>query len=351
MRPTVGNASVDHARPQAANNSLKMGTDALRSSGWAVYGTLLAALAAVCAVSLFAGAVRVPAAEIFDSGIIQLRVARILMGLVAGAGLAVSGVIFQAVFRNPLAEPYILGVSSGAGLGAVVTISLGLSFSGTWTLPGMALVGGLATILLVCALARDASGTAPVHTLLLSGVMVNAVLASLLMFLVSVSPSEKLQSVIWWLLGSLQVLDWSLLRAAAVLVGVGLVATAVLARDLNVMTLGDEPAAHLGLDVEKTRRWLLLLASLMTGATVAACGLIGFVGLLVPHTVRLALGPDHRRLVPAVALAGGAFLVLADSVARTAMAPTEIPIGVVTALLGGPFFFFLLRRTKRSIWG
>jgi iron complex transport system permease protein len=324
---------------------------AYAKSSWLILGVLLVALVGAVAVSLFAGAVRVPVAEMLQSGIIQLRTARILMAIVAGAGLSVSGVVFQALFRNPLAEPYILGVSSGAGLGAVVAICLGLGFSGTWTLPGMAFVGALATIFLVTALARDPSGAAPVHTLLLSGVVVNAVFGSLLMFLVSVSSSDKLHNVIWWLLGSLQILDWGLLRVAAVVVGAGLVVTVLLSRDLNVMTLGEEPATHLGLDVEKTKRLFLLLASLMTGATVAACGLIGFVGIMVPHSVRLAIGPDHRRLVPATALAGAAFLVLADSLARTVMAPTEIPIGVVTALLGGPFFFFLLRRKKRSTWG
>jgi iron complex transport system permease protein len=320
-------------------------------SNWVIYGVLLAALIGACAVSLFAGAVRVPAAEMLQSGIVQLRVARILLAIIAGAGLSVSGVIFQALFRNPLAEPYVLGVSSGAGFGAVAAIFLNLSASSTWTLPAMAFAGALGTILLVYALARNPTGAAPVHTLLLSGVMVSAVFGSMLMFLVSVSPSESLHNVIWWLLGNLQIFDWALLRAAAIVVGAGLMVTAVLSRDLNVMTLGEEPAAHLGLHVERTKKLFLLLASLMTGATVAACGLIGFVGLIVPHSMRLAIGPDHRRLVPASALAGAAFLVLADTLARTMIAPTEIPIGVMTALLGGPFFFFLLRRRKRSSWG
>lgn len=318
--------------------------------GWAICGVLFVVLVVACAVSLFAGAVHVPMADLFQSGIIQLRVARILLAIVAGAGLSVSGVVFQALFRNPLAEPYVLGVSSGAGLGATVAISLNLAAVSVWTLPAMAFVGGLMTILLVYSLARDPSGTALPHTLLLSGVMVSAVFGSLLMFLVSVAPSEKLHSVIWWLLGNLQIFDWSLLRAAAIVVAAGVMATSLLARDLNVLTLGEEPAAHLGLDVEGTKRLFLLLASLMAGATVAACGLIGFVGLIVPHSVRMTIGPDHRRLVPASALAGATFLVLADSLARTVIAPTEIPIGVVTALLGGPFFFFLLRRRKRSSW-
>jgi len=204
------------------------------------------------------------------------------------------------------------------------------------------------TIALVYALARTAAGAVPVHTLLLAGVVVSAVLGSLLMFLVSISSSENLHSVVWWLLGNLQIFDWGLLEVVAAVVAAGLAVTMLLARDLNVMTLGEEPAAHLGLEVERTKKVLFLTASLVTGATVAACGLIGFVGLIVPHSVRLAIGPDHRRLVPACALAGAAFLVLADAVARTVIAPIEIPIGVVTALVGGPFFLLLLRRRKRS---
>jgi iron complex transport system permease protein len=263
----------------------------------------------------------------------------------------VAGVVFQALLRNPLAEPYVLGISSGAGLGAALAIVLGLSAAGAWTLPATAFAGALATILLVYGLAQTGSGTTPVHTLLLSGAIVNAILGSMLMFLVSVAPSEDLHNVVWWLLGNLQVFDWRLLRVVAAAVAAGLTVAVLFARDLNLATLGEEPAAHLGLHVERTKKVFFLTASLMTGATVAGCGLIGFVGLIVPHSVRLAIGPDHRRLVPASALAGAAFLVLADSFARTAIAPLEIPIGVITALLGGPFFLFLLRRRKSFYWG
>ena len=194
----------------------------------------------------------------------------------------------------------------------------------------------------------DPPGAAPARTLLLSGVIVNAVLGNLLMFLVSMAPSEKLHGVVWWLLGNLQVFDWGLLRIVSTVVAAGVAISILFARDLNLMALGDEPAAHLGLNVERAKRLFLVVASLTTGATVAACGLIGFVGLIVPHTVRLVVGPDHRRLVAASALAGAAFLVLADSVARTVMAPNEIPIGVVTAILGGPFFLLLLDEGKSS---
>ena len=316
----------------------------------AVYGVLLLALVAACLVSLFVGAVPLPANDVWHSGIFRLRLARTALGVVAGAGLSVAGVIFQAILRNPLAEPYVLGVSSGAGLGAALAIVLGLSAAGAWTLPATAFAGALGTILLVYALARTPTGTAPVQTLLLSGVVVSAVLGSILMFVVSVAPSEKLHGIVWWLLGDLQVFDWGLLHIVSAVVAVGLAVSVLFARDLNLMALGEEPAAHLGLDVEWTKKLFFLLASLMTGATVAACGLIGFVGLIVPHTVRLVAGPDHRRLVPASALAGAAFLVLADSVARTVIAPREVPIGVITAMLGGPFFLGLLRRRKASYW-
>ena len=315
-----------------------------------LYALLLASVAAACVIGLLAGAVRVPLSEMGTSSIIRLRLARVLLGLVAGAGLSVAGVILQALLRNPLADPYVLGVSSGAGLGAAVAILLGLNALGVWVLPATAFAGALGTIVLVYMLARTAGGAVPVQTLLLSGVIVSAVMGSLLMFLVSIAPSDDLHSVIWWLLGNLQVFDWALLRVVAAVVAFGLAATMLLARDLNLMVLGDEPAAHLGLRVEQTKKLFFLIASLMAGATVAACGLVGFVGLIVPHAVRLAIGPNHRRLVPAAALAGAAFLVLADSFGRTVIAPLEIPIGVVTAFLGGPFFLVLLRRRKSSYW-
>lgn len=307
---------------------------------------LLAMLTVACAMSLLAGAVRVPVGELASSPIIRLRLARVLLAAIAGAGLSVSGAIFQAILRNPLADPYVLGVSSGAGLGAASAIILGGTLLGSWTLPLAAFAGALLTILLVYSLARTASGAVPVQTLLLSGVTVSAVLGSILMFLVSIAPAENLHNVVWWLLGNLQIFDWRLLRVAGGIVAFGTAVSMLLARDLNVMTLGDEPAAHLGLHVERIKKLFVVLASLMTGAVVAACGLIGFVGLIVPHLLRLATGADHRRLLPASALGGATLLVVADAFGRTVIAPLEIPIGVITALLGGPFFLLLLRRRK-----
>jgi len=322
-----------------------------------IYLAFVGALLAAAALALVVGAVRVPAGEFFQSGVIRLRLARILLAIVAGAGLSVAGVIFQALLRNPLAEPYVLGVSSGAGLAAALAIVLGssalgpwLAALGPWALPAMAFVGALVTVLLVYSLAREPDGSLPVGTLLLSGVIVSAMLGSILMFLVSEASAEELHSVVWWLLGNLQIFDWQLLGVVTAIVAFGVLITVLYARDLNVMMLGDEPAAHLGMPVKRTRFLFLLLGSLMTAAAVAACGLIGFVGLIVPHAMRLVLGPEHRRLVPASALAGGTFLILADTFGRTVIAPTEIPIGVVTALLGGPFFLFLLRRRRHTFW-
>jgi len=311
---------------------------------------LLVILAGACGVSLFAGAVRVPVNEMFESGIIRLRVARILLAIFTGAALSVSGAIFQALLRNPLAEPYILGVSSGAGLGAASAIVLGMGTLSIWSVPAMAFCGSILTILIVYRLAREPNGVVPVYTLLLAGVIVNAAISSVLMFIVSVSSSDELHNVIWWLLGNLQIFDWQLLQLVSVVILLCLSAVVMMSHKLNIITLGEEPAAHLGLNVEATKKIFFLLASLMTASAVAACGLIGFVGLIIPHCVRLAIGPDHRRLVLASALSGATFLVLADSFARTIIAPTEIPIGVVTTFIGGPFFLFLLKRKKNTYW-
>jgi iron complex transport system permease protein len=317
---------------------------------WIIYSFLVAMLAGACFLSLFAGAVRIPLDEMSESGIIRLRVARILLAVVVGAGLSVAGAVFQALLRNPLAEPYILGVSSGAGLGATSAIVLGIGAMSVWSIPAMAFVGSVLTILIVYRLASEPNGVVPVYTLLLAGVIVNAALSSVLMFIVSSSSSNELHNVVWWLLGNLQIFDWRLLQLVSLVILSCLFVVSMMSHKLNIITLGEEPASHLGLNVEATKKIFFLLASLMTASAVAACGLIGFVGLIIPHCVRLAIGPDHRRLVLASALAGAVFLVLADSFARTVIAPTEIPIGVVTTFIGGAFFLFMLKRKKNTYW-
>lgn len=322
----------------------------VESSRIAAFGTLALVLVAACLVSLFTGPATLSLGQLWQSAIFELRIARTIVAAIAGAGLSVAGVIFQALLRNPLAEPYVLGVSSGAAVGAAAAIVLGVAAAGVWTLPAMAFAGAAGTVFVVYCLARRPDGSVPAGTLLLSGVVVSAVLGNVLMFLVTIAPSEKLHGVVWWLLGNLQAYDGGLLRIVTAAVILALLLASLGTRDLNLLALGDEQAEHLGLDVPRTKRRLFLLASLMTGAVVAHCGLIGFVGLIVPHSVRLAFGPDHRRLMPASALAGAAFLVLADCVARTALAPREIPIGAVTTALGGPFFLVQLRRYRSGAW-
>jgi len=288
-------------------------------------------------------------------GLVHMRVARILLAAVVGASLAVSGTVFQAVLRNPLADPYVLGVSAGGGLGAAAVHLLGSwiagpALYGQWSLPIAAFVGSLLTMLFVYNLAR-VGNRVPVHTLLLAGVVVGAVFGSMLMFLVSFMPARQLHSLMGWLLGNLAQDNRLLVELVIATSVLGIGFTVLLARDLNVMVLGEEAAAHLGVDVERAKRTFFVLASLMTGATVAACGLIGFVGLIVPHVVRMMIGPDHRYLVPTAALFGGAFLIVADFIARSVMPPQEVPIGVITAFVGGPFFLYLLRSRRRAYWG
>ena len=297
--------------------------------------------------SLVAGSAEVPLAGLLDpahASIVKLRAARALLGMIAGAGLAIAGLILQGVLRNPLADPYVLGVSSGAGLGAAYAILGPLALLGAWTTPVAAFAGAIAAIALVYLLARVGK-TVPIYTLLLAGVIVNSVASSVLIFLAhtEITHGEKFPSVMWWLLGSLRVFEGWPVAAAGIAVALGFLITILFTRDLNVLSLGEEPAAHLGVRVERTKKVLFLVSSLVTGATVATCGLIGFVGLIIPHAVRLVAGPDHKVLVPLCALAGAAFLVVADIIARTALPASELPIGVVTAFVGGPFFIYLLR--------
>ncbi len=281
--------------------------------------------------------------------IFWLRLHRVWAGFVIGAGLSCSGVVLQALLRNPLADPYVLGVSSGAGLGAALAIVSGLAASTVGALPASAFLAAILTLSLVVGLARQ-GGTTSIYGLLLSGVIVSAMCASILMLIISLAPVAGLHSITWWMLGNLQVMSPALLLICSILIGVGMLGIWALARDLNALTLGREMAHHLGIRTGLAVTLGLLLATLTTAAAVALAGLIGFVGLIVPHLMRGVVGPDHRRLVPAAALAGGWFLALCDALARTVLAPLEIPVGVITALIGGPFFLFLLRQRRKHGW-
>lgn len=283
------------------------------------------------------------------SAIFWLRAHRVAAGFVIGAGLSCSGVVLQALLRNPLADPYVLGISSGAGLGAALAIVSGLAATTVGILPASAFLAAVLTLGIVILVARH-GGAPSVYGLLLSGVIVSAMCSSLLMLIISLAPVEGLHSITWWMLGSLQVVSTPLLLISAILIAAGIFGIWWLARDLNALTLGREMAHHLGIRAGAAATIGLALATLTTAAAVGLAGLIGFVGLIVPHLMRSLVGPDHRRLVPAAALAGGWFLVLCDALARTVIAPLEIPVGVITALIGGPFFLILLRQRRKHGW-
>ena len=281
--------------------------------------------------------------------IFALRASRVAAGFLVGAALACAGVVLQALLRNPLADPYVLGVSSGAGLGAAAAILGGLAMRSAFALPGTAFIASALTLAVVYAIASD-GGVPSVYGLILSGVIVSSVCSSILMFLVATAPVEGLHSVMWWLLGNLQPASPQLLAICATLIVAGCLGAWLLAGHLNAMTLGTEMAHHVGVRTGLTVTLGLALATLVTAAAVGLAGLIGFVGLIVPHVMRGLVGPDHRRLIPAAALCGGVFLALCDALARTLMAPVEIPVGVVTAVFGGPFFLFILRRRRKQVW-
>jgi len=280
-------------------------------------------------------------------GILHLRATRVATAFTVGAGLAISGVVMQAVMRNPLAEPYILGVSSGGGLGAAIVIAAGYSLTFPAAIPLAAFVAALLTLGFVYLLA-SAKGPPNTYDLLLCGIAVSALCSSLLMLLVSISHNQRLQGILWWMLGNMQGSDLRVLLLSALAIMAAFVAALLLSRDLNALTLGREMAHHLGINTRFAVTLALITATLSAAAAVGLAGLIGFVGLVAPHAVRKLIGPDHRLLLPASALAGGAFLVLCDLVSRTALENREIPVGVITALVGAPVFLFILKRKKAN---
>jgi iron complex transport system permease protein len=280
----------------------------------------------------------------------QLRLPRVLLAAVVGVGLAVAGTLFQGLFRNPMADPAVIGVSSGAALGAIlVIVAGGAGVLGGLGVAGAAFVGALAVAFLVYRLARVGPAV-HVVTLLLAGIAVAAVISGLMSLVMSFS-GQEIRNIYFWILGGVGDRGWGSLQAVTPLVAAGVVLAGLSAGDLNVMALGEERAAQLGVEVESFKRRTLALGSLLAAAAVSVSGVIGFVGLMTPHLLRLAVGADHRRLLPAVVLAGPTILILADLASRLVIAPEELPLGAVTAVLGGPFFLFLLRRQRRGLRG
>jgi len=279
-----------------------------------------------------------------------MRLPRVVIVAMVGAGLALAGATFQGLFRNPMADPYVIGVSSGASLGAVCSMLFQsvLNIPLHYGIPVFAFSFAIITILLVYNLAR-VGGKVPVMTLLLAGMAVSALLSALVSLCMFFS-GDQLHKIVFWMMGGFSGRGWNYVFMFLPYAVLGAMVICIYARELNALLLGEEPAQHLGIEVEKVKRRLLIAASLLTGACVSVSGMIGFVGLIIPHIVRILFGPDHRTLLPAVALIGASFLLIADIIARLIIAPAELPVGIITALIGGPFFIYLLRRQKNSMF-
>jgi len=278
--------------------------------------------------------------------IFNLRIPRIILGFMVGGALALAGVIFQGLFRNPLVEPYTLGVSGGAALMVSLVVVLGGAMH--FGLPLAGFFGALGSIFLVYTIGYKARGM-KITGLLLTGVMLSFICSSAIMLIMSVAKAEEAHGIIFWIMGSLEEKEPLLLNLVCIVVPIGALLSFFKARDLNALSLGEEEAMHLGIEVESTKRGLFLLSSLMAGIAVSISGIIGFVGLVVPHFIRMAIGSDHRILMPASFLLGGTFLILCDTIARTIIAPIELPVGVITGIVGGITFLYFLRKNTKKI--
>ncbi len=285
-----------------------------------------------------------------DNVLWEIRLPRVMLAAVVGGALGCAGAAMQGTFANPLAEPGIVGVSSGAALGAVLSIVFGITIAGTWSLAAAAFVGGLLTVIAVYLAARQ-NGRTEVVTLILTGVAVNAMTGASIGLLSYISTDAQLRSITFWTLGSVAQATWPKVAVVApiAVVGIGLVWSQ--SHKLDLLALGEAPARHLGVDVERLRMTMLIAVAVLTASAVSVSGILLFIGLVVPHLVRMAAGPGHRLLIPASALGGAAILVVGDLFARTIAAPAEIPLGVLTSLIGSPVFFWLLRRTRAKQGG
>ncbi|MCB2185252.1 MAG: iron ABC transporter permease [Deltaproteobacteria bacterium] len=277
---------------------------------------------------------------LFRQVVLEVRLPRILTAAVVGGGLALAGVVFQGILLNPLADPFTLGVSSGAAFGAAVSLWLGLNFLGPYTVGLLAFLGAVVTLLVVLALSTVRGQTSPNH-LILSGVIVAAILSAGISFIKYLA-DEQVSVIIFWLMGSFVSKTWVDLGLTLAVTSLGFLVCLFYARDLNILSLGNRSAQALGVETKKVRLTLLITASLVSAVCVSVSGIIGFVGLLIPHLMRFLVGPDNRLLLPASALAGALLLLAADTVTRAAL-PHEVPIGVLTALIGGPFFCYVFR--------
>ncbi|MBN2851788.1 MAG: iron ABC transporter permease [Clostridia bacterium] len=285
-----------------------------------------------------------------ESILLTLRLPRILMALLVGSGLSMCGAVFQGIFKNPLADPYILGISSGASLGAAIAIAAGTQalFLGFGLISISAFIGAFIVMFLVYFIAK-AGGKLITNTLILSGVAVSFMCQSFISLLI-IASKENTTRIVFWTMGSMTSANYTKLLVMLPIIFLGFLLLMSFSKDINILSSGDETAVSIGINVNKVKLLLLSLCSLITALSVAFCGVIGFVGLIIPHAVRLISGPDHKNLIPLSALAGAIFLISCDTLARLLLAPTEIPIGAITAVFGAPFFIYLLVKSKRKVF-
>jgi iron complex transport system permease protein len=279
-----------------------------------------------------------------------VRTPRVLVAALVGAALAIAGAQMQGLFQNPIASPDVIATSSGAALGAVLTIAVGLAQQSLFWLPVWAFAGALISLVIIYSITTR-GGHTPIAMLLLAGVALNALVGAMISFVVTFNRVrfEVAQEILFWVMGGLDSRTWAHVWICAPCIAIGIIVSVVYARELDVFLAGEETAASLGVDVQRVKRVVLVTSALLTGAAVAVSGIVGFVGLIVPHIVRLLIGPAHRRVIPASALLGAAFLVFTDLLARTIRSPQELPLGVITALCGAPFFLYLLVRYRREV--
>lgn len=291
-----------------------------------------------------------PSAVQGENALWLVRFPRVVLAVTVGAALGCAGALMQGVFGNPLAEPGVVGVSSGAAVGAAAAIVSGITVAGVWTTAAAAFAGGIVTTLVVYAMSR-AQGRTEVVTLVLTGVAVNATAGALLGLLMFLTDDDGVRAIAFWQLGSLAQATWGAVAVAGPCAVAGLIVAVVISRRLDLLALGERPAQHLGVDTERLRITAIVVTALLTASAVAFTGIISFVGLVVPHLIRMAVGPGHRVLIPASALGGAIVVVTGDLIARTAIEYQELPLGVLTAVVGGPAFFWLLRRTRARAGG
>ncbi|KAF0094295.1 MAG: iron complex transport system permease protein [Puniceicoccaceae bacterium 5H] len=366
----MSSTRADYAMPRPATASWSLKSTQGR---WLLLAGLGAALLLFSLLAIGQGAVSISAGEIMtvllqklglsgqevsairEAVVLNIRLPRVVLGVLVGGGLAVAGAAMQGLFRNPLADPGIIGVSSGGAIGAITMIVLGVNLLpaswyqqlGPYLVPLAAMAGAMGMTFLIYRLARI-GGQVDLVSMLLIGIAINAIGGAFIGFLTFIASDDQLRSLTFWGLGSLGRADWELIRAGSLFILIPLCWLPFFSRELNALLLGEEEAQHLGIDVGRAKTKLIVLAASLVGAATALCGTIGFIALVVPHMVRSLIGPDHRFLLPASALLGGVLLLFADMVARTVVAPAELPIGILTSLLGGPVFLGLLLRRQRQ---